>query len=37
MERATGSPDLLKTKSPNDLERLWAAAKSESAPTEEQD
>jgi ATP diphosphatase len=37
MERATGGPDLLKTKSPNDLERLWAAAKSESAPTEEQD
>jgi XTP/dITP diphosphohydrolase/ATP diphosphatase len=37
MERATGGPDLLKTKSPDDLERLWAAAKSESAPTENQD
>jgi len=36
MERATGGPDLLKTKSPDDLERLWAAAKSESAPTEKQ-
>ena len=36
MERATGGPDHLKTKSPDDLERLWAAAKSESAPTEKQ-
>ena len=36
MERATGGPDLLRTKSPDDLERLWAAAKSESAPTEKQ-
>jgi ATP diphosphatase len=37
MERSTGGATHLQSMSPDDLERLWVAAKSEAAPTEKHD